>query len=59
MKTNVSKKVNVDPQLLNEIRQQVTETLAIINPVVTPRVFCAADLWQIHRMKKTACGRRR
>jgi hypothetical protein len=60
MKMNVTSKVHVDEQLLNEIQSQVRETIAIDVELGTKRnnAFCVADLWNIHKQKKQRATRR-
>jgi hypothetical protein len=54
MKMNTTSKVRVDERLLHEIQQEIMETLAIDVELKRkkPQVFCAADLWNIHRKKR-------
>ncbi len=59
MKMNTTSKVRVDERLLHEIQQEVKETLAMNVELETkkPNVFCVADLWNIHRKKRSVSRR--
>lgn len=59
MKMNTTSKVRVDERLLHEIQNEVKETLAIDVAVEVRKanVFCAADLWNIHRKKRPVSRR--
>jgi hypothetical protein len=59
MKMNVTSKVQLDERLLDEIRNQVRETLAIeVKEEKTDRIFCVADLWNIRKQRKQRISRR-
>lgn len=51
---NTTVKVHVDQRLLEEIQQEVKETIAVELELKKqkPSTFCAADLWNIHRQRK-------
>ncbi len=59
MKMNTTSKVRVDEKLLHEIQQEVKETLAMDVELTEKKstVFCAADLWNIHRKKRPVTRR--
>ena len=61
MKMNVTGKVHVDQRLLQEIKTEVKETIAVgveLQPKEAKRIFCAAELWNIHRQRKQFLQRR-
>lgn len=60
MKMNTIAKVRVDERLLQEIKEEVKETVALHVQLTPGRTaaFCAADLWNIHRQKKQRSVRR-
>jgi hypothetical protein len=61
MKTNVTSKVHLDERLLNEIQNQVKETIATGVALEVGRNnlnFGVADLWNIHKQKRKRSSRR-
>jgi hypothetical protein len=53
---NVTPKVRVDQRLLDEIKTRVEETIAFdvnLAKKRSERVFCAAELWNIHKQKQS------
>ena len=60
MKMNTITKVRVDEQLLQEIKQEVRETIALDVELKPKNIstFCVADLWNIHRQKRQRTQRR-
>lgn len=59
---NITPKVRVDQRLLDEIKTSVQETIAFDVTLVekrSKRVFCAAELWNIHKQKHSLRRRSR
>lgn len=52
---DIARKVQIDELLKQEIRIEIRETLATEISIVhrAKRVFTAADLWQIHRRRRS------
>lgn len=56
---NTTVKVRVDEKLLQEIGQEIRETLAAdVKLEKRNSTFCVADLWNIHRQKRQRVQRR-